>query len=101
MAEKGGGRSLSVAQGPGSERLGIGTGAQRGVEVAQPSPQSACTVPSTPSPPQGALRGVARVPAGGGDPALRPARGPARQELCQGAAAARARVATHGTRGAV
>lgn len=71
------------------------------VEMTQPSPQSACTTPSTPYPPQGAQRGLARVPAGGGDPALPPARGPAREELCQGAPAACARVATHGTRGAV
>lgn len=54
-----------------------------------------------PCPPQGAQRGLAGVQAGGGDAALPPARGSAREELCPGAPAACSRVATHGTRGAV
>lgn len=100
MAEEGGGRILGVGQGPRSQTRDWHRGTAR-VEVTQPSPQSACTTPSSPSPPQGAQRGLARVPAGGGDPALPPARGPAREEMCQGAPAACTRVATHGTRGAV
>lgn len=80
-----------------------GPGTQRGVTMNHPLPLPCCAFlrPSTPCPPQGAQRGLAGVQAGGGDTALPPARGPAREGLCPGAPAACSRVATHWTRGAV